>query len=1223
NYYADQERIINIEENANVNITNNNSICSNVSSTNNKNKTAMISIDKKTTLNINGNLTIEDNTYRKNYTGSIELMAASLLVENSNCQVNIGNGKIYIEKYTPYNTASAAVDNYGVYSFAEGFMRQIAGTAFNTENYFEDIALSSGEGIVMPESNFLFAKSVAKDSFKASTLKNSYYHIAKGSNNSVIILGKEVHIHKICGTATTAECDHDNVHLPVHTKVIEYEELTNETTTLELGKGYYLTESSDPSIKRIFFVPSPPTPLSGGWENPNNNGVYICLNGNTLNNVLFLASGTGANIFICNCSSDEATVTRNDNPIYSGMRYEGIFNHINTYVYGTGNKINFKTEIAIDRSGGAYNQTVEIYNAHFSPIDGYQNTSGRAIVYQDQGGHNVTISNSVFEGYNTTLLLSNRYDNTGYAPPRFGLYNSKIIGNNIISNSVNNRCLMHNNGGILNIENVVFENNTVASEGSGILQLESAFANGSINVSSISFINTNSTGTAIGNLIKCTGGTINATKSYITNNKVDKLIYETGGSVNLKDVDIDDNTTANYLMYIENATTEFNIKNVNVRRNENNSSALFNYGIFRADGLIFENNRTVRHSSIGNEKTMLFDNSIFRDNENMFSLLKSKNAGNLTIKNTKFSNNTVTEHIIHNGEDDTTAAAGNLYIENIEIYNNTNTAENACIIKSDDSSSAVSVNFSGYNYIHDNTAYNIVRSKSNNINFENGTTLFENNTSKILLNIQNYNLNILATATVSAINNTIERINDTQGVVHLGYTETSRIPTVNLYGNLYVVNNSFVGAGSITPTRFDYTPAAVFLGYTSKLNLGNGVLKVYGNTIDNDTHEFNKMYQLFSKMPDGNFINQLDGTTFNENNFVNGIGFVSGTGPIMTGFTKDNSVAEKSFIAATYSAVFSDGEDYRAYKGNSDNVVIGVRKINFNFNPPAGKTVINNHNYPTSLNVGGKTSTTLDYATFEVDGKDFLGWAQSADATVPDVIDGADFATIFGSSDTSQSWTLYAVWGSGAHIHKICGVASESDCNHDLAHLSAHTTVVEYEKLLSETTTLEAGKGYYLASSSAISISRTFTITGKVYICLNGHTLYNVAFVGTNGSELYICNCKHTEASMTQNNSDYMFRGNDNANLSTYLYGSNASIKLETRRIAFRSQSTTKAEFIAYNVNFAPVAGYVNTYNNFALLGQNDNSTSETIISNCTFENYTTTVLISNNSTVAKNNKIK
>lgn len=1207
----------------------------------------------------NGNFTIKDNYYREivNYPNQV----SGIWVNSSVRTFRIGNNRLYIEKLKPYDDATLGRDIYGIYSNKQSLITQTTGTTFNEDNYFEAVALSVGAGILMANNSFTKDSKVAEKSFIAATYSNAEFRAYKGMNNNVVIgvrkiifdfnvpEGKELindknypsyisiggdtsptikkatfkvagytfvgwtlerkepystntvdardggefnaafgtdelnqvwtlyalwggHVHKICGTASGSECDHDNVHLPAHTKVIKYQELTSDMTILEAGKGYYLTESSDPTRNRILTVQSP-TPLipETSWD-INNDGVYVCLNGYTLYNVQFKAEGTPARVCVCNCSSDEAMLTRN--PDVSGSLESGLFEHIGASIYGTGAKINLKTEVAINRGGGAHSQKVEVYNAHFSPVDGYQNTGDFfAIVHQGGGGHTATISNSTFEGYTTTHLLSNNYDDSDYAPSTFGLYNSKIIGNNII-NDTNKKGLIYNNGGYFYIENVAFENNIISNSNCGIYQTENSSVAGSINISSVSIINTNIGSTAAGDLIRCTRGVINATKLYIENNNVNNLLNETGGRVNLYEVDINDNTANN-------------------------------------------------------------------------SLLKSSDGGTLTVKNSKIYNNTIAEHVIHNGADDTDPRGGYLYIENVEIYNHTITGTaNSSIIKSDEWTSANSINFSGYNYIHDNIAYHIVYSKSNNANFENGTTVFENNTSKYLLNIQNYNLNILATATVSAINNTIERINDTQGVVHLGYTVSGRNPMANLYGNLYVVNNSFVGAGSITPDRVDYTPAAVFLGATSKINLGNGVFNVYGNTIDNNTHRFNKMYQLFSKMTAGNFITQLSGTSFNENNFVDGIGFISGKGSIMTGFTKDNSVAEKSFIAATYSAVFSDGADYKAYKGNSNNVVIGVRKINFNFNAPEGKTVVNDHNYPTSLNVGGKTSVTIDPATFVLEGKKFVGWATTSTARVASVVDGGSFETLFGTDDISQSWTLYAIWGDNTmHIHKICGTATDSECDHDNVHLPAHTDVLNYEPLSNYLTgdtiiKLEAGKGYYLTEDTDATKNLRLMIPTiilpsdypnrdnpylkdiAVFICLNGHTLNNTQFVTEDGdqkSQVFICNCSDEEATITKNPdpdtswmAPHMF-----SHIGARLYGTGNRINLKTELI-FNIVGTGKLE--TYNVHISPADGW--TYTGSQALINSVAGTHTATISNTTIEGFTVKSFIDNSSSLTEHPKI-
>ena len=59
-------------------------------------------------------------------------------------------------------------------------------------------------------------------------------------------------------------------------------------------------------------------------------------------------------------------------------------------------------------------------------------------------------------------------------------------------------------------------------------------------------------------------------------------------------------------------------------------------------------------------------------------------------------------------------------------------------------------------------------------------------------------------------------------------------------------------------------------------------------------------------------------------------------------------------------------------------------------------------------------------------GREFLGWATKSDATIDDVID-------FDTFKVTQNIKLFAVFeDSSNHIHKICGVASNSVCTHTL-----------------------------------------------------------------------------------------------------------------------------------------------------------------------------------------------
>ncbi|MBR4314686.1 MAG: hypothetical protein IKP66_07240, partial [Lachnospiraceae bacterium] len=190
-------------------------------------------------------------------------------------------------------------------------------------------------------------------------------------------------------------------------------------------------------------------------------------------------------------------------------------------------------------------------------------------------------------------------------------------------------------------------------------------------------------------------------------------------------------------------------------------------------------------------------------------------------------------------------------------------------------------------------------------------------------------------------------------------------------------------------------------------------------------------------------------------------------------------------------------------------------------------------------------------------------------------------------------------------IHKVCGEATNSDCDHDNAHLSQHSQIVEYQPLFDHIRTLEAGKGYYLVGTA--SVARKFRISGIVYICLNGYNLENVAFEGVNAySKVYISNCKEHVANVKQKtDATYLFE-----DINTYIYGSGNKIKFNTKMLSTRGDYGAQ-EFIAYNAHFSPLDGYVHTDTRTAIIGH-EMHRHKTVMSHVTFEDYNTTILISN-----------
>ncbi|MBR4314769.1 MAG: hypothetical protein IKP66_07665, partial [Lachnospiraceae bacterium] len=688
---------ITIEENATLNLTNN---ILRGTSTSSAGIAVYMMYSTNATLIAYGNLNIKNNYYKHEHNHG--LVPASLWGSNS-CEFNIGSGKIDIENLIPYDEASKAVNTYGIYSNKQRFMHQTDGTVFNEENIFEDVALSSGTGIFMENDNFVKDTKVAEKSFTASTASNIYYKAYKGSNKNVVIgirkvnfdfnvpagktlatnsypsyklIGGETvskidkatfrvedyafmgwtterkdpystskadvldggnfntpfgtnelsqewtlyalwgnHRHKICGTATSSECNHDNVHIGTHSTIMTYEELTTGTT-IRSGGAYYL--SGDLTLNRNINITGT---------------VFICLNGFTLNGVSFTGSAANDTVYICNCNGEEANVTTNLTTATDIM-----FSQVNAYVYGSGNRINFNTEVINSRANYIYN--FEVYNAYFKPVSGFiQSLTSQAIIGQNNNAHKTKISNSVFDGYTTTILLSNNA-NSSHAGAKFEVYNSKFINNTITGSGI-----IYNDVGTAIAENIIFDSNKI-NDGAYLIR---QIAAGSMTISSASITNTNKASGKNGTLINNQSGTINISSASITNNKNAELIVAGSGKIEIYDTDIDDNAVSTQFMISrQNATIDMH--NVNIRRNTTESYYLTNNrGTMNGYNVLVDSNISYLNSFMsggGTGTKTYFENAKFINNkltkaDGNYSFLRYTESGELKFKNALIASNSV------------------------------------------------------------------------------------------------------------------------------------------------------------------------------------------------------------------------------------------------------------------------------------------------------------------------------------------------------------------------------------------------------------------------------------------------------------------------------------------------------------------------------------------------------------------------------------------------------
>ncbi|MBR4314641.1 MAG: InlB B-repeat-containing protein [Lachnospiraceae bacterium] len=1016
-----------------------------------------------------GSLIIKDNYYSYAGTNSYDVSALRVSLA-ATARFNIGSKKVQIYKMLPYEGMTTTLKPYGMYSTIQSFMTQLPGTTFNEENYFEDIALSSGTGIVMANNNFIKDTLVAERSFKAATYSNADYRAYKGANQNVVIgirkikydfnapEGKTIatnsypeykyvggatvskidkatftadgytflgwtkdrrkattsishnvdvkdggnfdtafgtdelneewtlyaywgtHTHKACGTEAGVECNHDNEHIGSHTDVIYYEPLLDTMTTLESGKGYYLTSTA--SVARAFNIAGT---------------VYICLNGYALKNVAFRGNSSNDKVYICNCSSDEAAVTQHPDASNDVMFY-----NLTAKIYGTGNKINFTTKYLAIRE---YANDFEAYNAYFTGVSGWSPATSATHQAVFDGASNAyerhaTLSNVTFEGYRSDVIVSNI---SGSQNSTLYINNSKIINNEITGAGG-----IYNTNGIYTINNTLINNNTITDTYTLIRQ--NNFASGKINIYNSKIENNNESGIRNSLLIYCEAGTINISTVSIVNNKSAYVmrIAEAGAKMDVNNVTIKDNTVNAYLIRNNHASATFNLSNADIKDNNSSEYFIYNEGTMSIKDSRIDNNNDTAHTLVYTIRALTLDNVKFTNNNSSNSLLKTNSGAILNVKNSVIASNSTTDPIIYNGND----GAATLTLENADIYNNRVPAgTDKSIIHSERSGG--SVTFKGDNNIYKNSSTKIISIDRHNINFENSNTkIYENEAEEQLVIVMDANTNIDASSTLDISNNTTRRISGSSSFLSIG-NSTAGSSIVNVLGNLNIIGNTVLVDSDYTPTAINASPAGLYTGLRTQVYMGNGAIKVYGNTITDDTKRFNKMYQWYSKNVNP-YIFQTAGTTFNEETLIDGIGYINGTGTIVANdnFIKDNEVAEKSFIAATYSEYFANGADFRAYKGADNNVVIGIRKVYFDKNIPAGQHITKGN--IATMNIAGKVSVTLPEVTMSTEDYELIGWSYAPQTPDPTgaVVPAVDIANggTFDMPITEVEKTLYAVW---------------------------------------------------------------------------------------------------------------------------------------------------------------------------------------------------------------------
>ncbi|MBR4314215.1 MAG: hypothetical protein IKP66_04820, partial [Lachnospiraceae bacterium] len=171
----------------------------------------------------------------------------------------------------------------------------------------------------------------------------------------------------------------------------------------------------------------------------------------------------------------------------------------------------------------------------------------------------------------------------------------------------------------------------------------------------------------------------------------------------------------------------------------------------------------------------------------------------------------------------------------------------------------------------------------------------------------------------------------------------------------------------------------------------------------------------------------------------------------------------------------------------------------------------------------GQTGNIMKWTSDEVDDTSIVTNVFTADTFLANFIVGVsgDYAVLISDDN---------------HKHKICGIASTATCTH--TEVAAHTDTANYTKLndslafdikVNMIAGLSAGESpayLFLENDLTSDTLTTITLKRNVYICLNGHNMTNIRFLG-DGKKIFITNCQDTKSVITEiSSSEFVLRLN-------------------------------------------------------------------------------------------------
>ena len=381
-----------VEENSTLSF-NNNKIAKSVSSNN------TVLFDVAGVFNCYGNLEVTNNKIVNCGESKTGTYLAGIRI-NDGKYIKFGNSKVTITGNDSFadDAVTLADDNtysmhhlYQVYHLnrnANYMFIMNDGCKLDTGSRIEGISFPNGfSGKIMKfTTDEVSDVSLVSTIFKADTFFYNDYEVRVDSDYAKPVHRASGHKHKLCGVAEGVACTHEEI--AEHTNILEYYALQNGIAVdaaKELMQGFATTDAPE-----HFFL--------GGNISATEKTIvtikrdlYLCLNGNSISNILFTATNN-AKLYITNCGASSA--------IRNNLNGSRVFCDQCVQVYGVNKNITINANIITSTSVNVNNSVFYNIVCDGTNIPTNENNIFGIDVTSDA---NITIENVVIKNYGASI----------------------------------------------------------------------------------------------------------------------------------------------------------------------------------------------------------------------------------------------------------------------------------------------------------------------------------------------------------------------------------------------------------------------------------------------------------------------------------------------------------------------------------------------------------------------------------------------------------------------------------------------------------------------------------------------------------------------------------------------------------------------------------------------------------------------------------------------------